>query len=194
LIGRGPDQGGTRRGADAAASAPDVFQRADPPLLSLRLSPNRSLGAQGNGIVIALAAAGLSLPLMALAGSRAAWGMLPFLLVPLIALYLGFKRNFWDARLCEEVKIWPDLITVVRREPGGAVHRWHANPYWVRVRLIDGAKVERYLTVKGNGREIELGGFLSPWEREDLARDIERALADARAHARGPADSGGAAR
>jgi uncharacterized membrane protein len=192
----GPDPGRNHdlQGADAAASAPDVFGRTDRPLLSLRLRPNRSLGARGTGIVIAIAAAGLSLPLLALAGSRAAWGMLPFLLVPLVALYWGFRRSFLDARLNEEVKIWPDLMTVVRREPGGAVYRWHANPYWVRTRLIDGAKVERYLTVKGGGREIELGGFLSPGEREDLARVIERALADARAQARGPADTGGSAR
>jgi uncharacterized membrane protein len=176
--------GAGEAGADAPASAHSgtaIFDRTDPPDFSLRLRPHRSLGANGNGIVIAIAALGLSLPLLGLIGTMAAWGMLPFLVVVLLALYWAFRRNQGDARLTEELRLWPDLITVVRRDPQGRELCWHANPFWVEVRIHDDATIEKYLTLRGNGREIELGAFLSPWEREALFQDLNRALADVRA-------------
>ena len=42
----------------------------------------------------------------------------------------------------------------------------------MRARLLDDGHVEKYLTLEGNGREIELGAFLSPWERETLHAEI----------------------
>lgn len=133
------------------------------------------------GWLLALLALGLAMPLVPLAGTKAAWGMLPFLLAALVALYLAFRRSYEDGRLREELRLWPDLIAVERREPGGRVLRWHANPFWVRLRLRDDAKLEKYLTLEGGGREIELGAFLSPAEREDLYRQICAALDRARA-------------
>ncbi len=170
-----PDGSGS--GAGAGAPAPDPFRRADPPILTLTLWPNRSLTRAGGTWLMALLAAGLAAPLVALAGSRAAWGLLPFLVAALAALYLALRRNQRDGRLREELKLWHDLITVERREPQGRVRRWHANPFWVQVRIRDDARIERYLTLQGNGREIELGAFLSPWERESLYRDLRAALA-----------------
>ena len=64
---------------------------------------------------------------------------------------------------------------MVRREPRGRVRRWHANPFWVRPRLREDAHVEKYLTLEGDGREIELGAFLSPWERERSTARSRRA-------------------
>lgn len=171
-----PQRADETSGAGAAAPAPDPFQRNDPPLLAVTLRPNRSLTpATGTGLM-ALFAAGLAAPLIGLAGTKAAWGMLPFLVGAFVALYLALHRNQRDGRLSEELRLWPDLITVVRREPGGRVLRWHANPFWVRVRIHPDGPVENYLTLQGNGRRIELGAFLSPWEREALHRDIEAAL------------------
>ena len=102
--------------------------------------------------------------------------MLPFLVAAFAALYVALRRNEQDGRLCEELKLWDDLITVVRREPDGQVRTWHANPFWIRVRLHPEARLENYLTLQGNGREIELGAFLSPGERETLYRDMTDAL------------------
>jgi uncharacterized membrane protein len=167
---------GTEAEACAGAAAPDPFARSDPPILALTLWPNRSLTRGGGGWLIALAAAGLALPLVPLAGTRVAWGMLPFLLAALLLLYWALRRNALDGRLTEELRLWPDLITVVRREARGEVKRWHANPFWVRARLREDAHVEKYLTLEGAGREIELGAFLSPWEREALYTELCRAL------------------
>jgi uncharacterized membrane protein len=170
-----PDGGS--KGAGAGAAAPDPFGRSDPPVLALTLWPNRSLTRRGSGWLMGLLAAGLAVPLVPLAGTKAAWGLLPFLLAALTGMYLAIRRSWLDGRLREELRLWPDLITVERREPGGRVLRWHANPFWVRMKLVDGAKVEKYLTLSGNGREIELGAFLSPGERERLHADLEAAFA-----------------
>ena len=45
-----------------------------------------------------------------------------------------------------------------------------------RVRIHPDARIEDYMTMTGGGREIELGAFLSPEERVELADEIERAL------------------
>jgi uncharacterized membrane protein len=173
--GDGPETTGK-----AAQGAADPFSRSDPPVLALTLWPNRSLSPRGSGWLVAIAAAGFAVPLLALHGTGAAWGMLPFMVVVLVALYVAIRRSWRDGRLTEELRIWPDLITVVRREPRGGVRRWHANPFWVTARLHDNAHVEKYLTLEGAGRRIELGAFLSPWERESLHAEIRRVLGEIR--------------
>jgi len=70
-----------------------------------------------------------------------------------------------------------DEMRVERREPSGRILRWRADPYWVRLDLhAEGRKVENYLTLRGGGREIELGAFLSPDERARLHDEIEAAI------------------
>lgn len=171
-----PDSGARDTGAGAPAPAPDPFRRSDPPIMAVTLRPNRSLTpAVGTGLM-ALLAAGLAVPLVGVAGTKAAWGLLPFLVAAFVALYCAIRRNQQDGRLTEELKLWGDLITVVRREPRGRIQSWHANPFWVRVRLDPDAAIENYLTLQGNGREIELGAFLSPWERETLYQNLMTAL------------------
>jgi uncharacterized membrane protein len=161
----------------SAAKTADPFVRVDTPILEWTLRPNRSLNGRNAAWVFGLAAGGLAMPLVPLAGTAAAWGMLPFLAGALVALYWAILRNERDGRLTEELRLWSDLITVVRREPSGSELRWHANPFWVRLRLLDGERVEKYLTLQGNGREIELGAFLSPDERQTLYDALSTALA-----------------
>ena len=164
--------------ADGTAAGVD---RADPPLLALRLWPHRSLSRAGAGWVLGAVALGLAAPLAPLAGTPVGWGLLPFLVAALVGLYAALRRSYADGGLVEEVRLWPDLIAVERREPRGGVRRWQANPYWVRLALVEGAHVEHYLTLAGAGREIELGAFLSPEERLALHRELDAALAALRA-------------
>ena len=174
-----PDGSGVGGPGGASQPAGDPFGRRDPPELALTLWPNRSATRNAWTWVVALLAAGLTLPLIGLSGTRAAWGMLPFLVAALVGLYVAVRRSYVDGRRFEELKLWPDLVTVVRRDPDGRERRWHANPFWVRLKIRD-AHVEKYLTLEGAGREIELGAFLSPWEREALYADLSAALARVR--------------
>ena len=170
---------------DASAlsdSAPQT--RSDPPTLSLTLWPNRSLSRAGFRRVMLFTAAGLAIPVLPFLFTPVGWGLLPFVIAALVALYAAFRRSYRDGRLREELRLWPDLITVERIDPRGRVRRWQANPYWVSLRLHQNARIENYLTLKGNGREIELGAFLSPEERVALHAELTRALAGLKRAAR----------
>jgi uncharacterized membrane protein len=172
---------------------PDPFERQDPPVLALTLWPHRSLSRRGFVRVLILVAVGLALPVVPFIGSKIIFGLLPFVIGALLALYLALRRSYFDGRLTEVVRLWPDLITVERCEPRGTVRRWHANPFWVKTRLKDNARIEKYLTLEGNGREIELGAFLSPPERVALYRELCTAIGRLRTHVSREAPALGAA-
>ena len=162
----------------------DWRPRRDAPLYRAGLWPNRSLGRGGRRVALGIAGAGLAVPLLPAMGTPAFWGLLPFLAAALGMLWLGLQRRRYDARLTEEVAVWRDEIRVERREPNGQVRRWSADPYHVRLMLHPEAKVEQYLTLyeagrepgRKSGREIELGAFLNPEERVELAAEIEGAI------------------
>jgi len=156
-----------------------------PPQYTLTLWPNRSLPRRGFRWVLAFTAVMLTIPLIPLLGTPVGLALIPFLLATLGALWFFIERNYRDgAGLSEDVALWPDLMRVTRRDPGGRVRTWEANPYWVRIDLEKDARPENYITLKGGPREIELGAFLSPEERLSLRDDLDRALGHARASAR----------
>jgi uncharacterized membrane protein len=166
----------------AGADAPAV-SRPDPPLYSVTLWPHRALSARGFAIVMAGTGLMLCIPLLPFLGTPVAMGLAPFLAAALAALAWFLRRNHRDLGLHEELRLWPDLVAVERHEPKGRVRRWQANPYWVRIKLHPDGRPENYLTLKGGGREIELGAFLSPEERADLAEQLEDAFRRAQAAA-----------
>lgn len=163
----------------AGAQAPAV-SRQDPPMYQVTIWPHRSLSDRGFLWIMAGTGAMLCVPLVPMLRSPVALGLAPFLALTLAALGWFMRRNARDLTLSEELRLWPDLIAVERRDPRGEVQRWQANPYWVRLTLQPDGRPENYLTLKGGGREIELGAFLSPEERVELAEQLETALADAR--------------
>ena len=163
-------------GANAPASLHGSGERQDPPVFSLSLRPHRSLSPKGFERVLIFVTIGLAIPLGAFLGTPVGWGLLPFLVAALVGLYAAIQRSYRDARLHEELRLWPDLILVERHETDGRVLRWEANPYWVKLQLRDDGAVESYLTLKGAGREIELGAFLSPEERVDVHATLQREL------------------
>lgn len=156
-----------------------MLQRPDVPLLSMTLWPHQSLTPKGLEFTSWVIGIGLAIPVLAFVGTAAFWGMLPFVIGAFLLFRFMIHRNQHARRLHEELRIWPDLITVRRYDPDGTIHDWHANPYWVSVTLHNNTKIENYLTLKGAGREIELGAFLTPEERVTLAHDLRRALARA---------------
>lgn len=154
--------------------------RSDPPLWEATLRPHRSLTNRGFAAAILLAAGGLAIPLFAVIGTAVLWGLLPFAVIAVWALWAAIRRSDLDGTLCEHVRLWPDLIAVERINPQGPPQYWHANPYWVEPRLQDTRNIPAYLTLRGAGREIELGSFLTRGEREELYRSLRTQLARAR--------------
>ncbi len=147
------------------------------PLYELTLRPNRSLTRKGHAFLILATFLAFAVMLSPFLGTAIWPVMLPFHLFVLWLMFTLIERNYLDGRLTEELRIWPDLITVDRidpRRPNG--QHWSAKPYWTTVHLYPNGPVENYLTLRGNSREIELGAFLSPQERSHLFEKLQRIL------------------
>jgi len=143
----------------------------------LHLWPHRSLRQRGfvwfNGATAAL----IALPLIGVLGSPVLWAILPFLLATIWAIWFALRKNGRDRDIVEDLRLSPDRITLVRHGPRGRRQDWETNPYWLRVTLHEtGGPVPNYLTLKGDGREVELGAFLSEAERIALRGELQSRL------------------
>ena len=123
----------------------------------------------------------LFIPLFAVLGTALLWGLLPFIVAVVAGTWWAFGRNWRDADLTEVLTLDPDRIAIRRRDPDGTLRDWEANPYWVSVHIRPtGGPVADYLTLKGGGREVELGAFLVPEERTALATELRHRIAELR--------------
>jgi uncharacterized membrane protein len=139
----------------------------------LRLWPYRSLTETGFVWFIGSTATLIALPLVVMIGHPVLWGLLPFAVAALAGIWWALTRNARDRAILEELSLTRDLIRLTRQNPRGDVQRWDANPYWVRLNVhASGGPVPHYVTLNGNGREVEIGAFLSEDERVALGREL----------------------
>ena len=144
----------------------------------LTLWPHRSLPARGFALFIGVTAALLAVPLVSQLGSSTLWVLLPFLLAALAAIWFALRKNHRDREILEQLTLSPDTLTLTHRQGRAAPLEWAGNPYWTRpVIYPTGGKVPQYLTLKGSGREVELGAFLTEDERLALKAQLDLALA-----------------
>ncbi|TDT74757.1 putative membrane protein [Litoreibacter halocynthiae] len=160
-----------------ASDYPEALSTYDgsAPVYRVVLWPHRSLPRGGFVFFIAITCFMLSIPLLPLIGTAAIWVLLPFLVLTVTLLWVFIMRSYRSGQLVEELSLWPDHITLVRREPDGRRQDWSTNPYWVEVISHD-KPVAAYLTLRGGPREVELGAFLTPEERLELKEELEEKL------------------
>lgn len=144
----------------------------------LHLWPYRSLPRRGMVWFLGGTTVFIMLPLLGLIGSPVLWGLLPFLLATIAAIWWALERSFRDGEIVEDLSLTPALVTLVRHGPRGKRQDWQANPHWVRLTLhTTGGPVPQYLTMKGEGREVELGAFLTEAERRALMAEVQSHIA-----------------
>ena len=154
---------------------------ADCPESELHIWPYRSLSARGFAIFITVTSAMLALPLLAVLGTGAVWILLPFAALTVAGVWWALRRSYRDARVREILTLGKDRATLLHRATDGTEQRWEANPQWMRLTLYEtGGRVPQYLTLRGGGREVEIGAFLSQDERVALYHDLGRVLASLR--------------
>lgn len=157
--------------------APEDPAPRQAPLAEVHLWPYRSLLRRDFVTFIAATAAMIVLPLIAVMGSPVLWGLLPFLALAVGGIWYALQRNQKDGEILEELRIWPDRITLDHTHPRRGHHTWEANPYWVQIKIDPHhEKIPNYITLKGADREVELGAFLSPEERPALYEELRHHL------------------
>lgn len=168
----------TRRGEAPVTAGASRHARGDPPLACLHLWPHRSLPRRGFVLFFGASFALAFLPLVAVVGTPVLWGLAPFVLGTLGFAWAMVQKSYRDGEILEELSIWSDRVALVRRARGHTPQEWAANPYWVTLTLHGtGGPVPDYLTLKGAGREVELGAFLSADERAALHGTLRDVLA-----------------
>ena len=151
--------------------APDETQ------VRLHLWPYRSLPRKGFVLFIGATCLLILVPMLAVLGSPLLWGILPFFALAIWGLWAALARSYRDGEIVEDLALSRDSLTLTRHGPRGRRQDWQANPYWVSVQLHPtGGPVPNYLTLKGNGREVELGAFLSEDERLALRDELQTRL------------------
>ena len=146
------------------------------PILSLVIWPHRSCDKKTFSFVLFIIGLVLILPTVLFLSKELAFSILPFSIISILLLFFVGNKNFNDARLTEKLKIYSKTITLERKEPNNIVKKWSSNTYWTKVKIYNNGPVESYLTLTGNGKEVELGSFLTPEERINLKKIIDKTL------------------
>lgn len=147
------------------------------PIAVLHLWPYRSLPKRGFAFAIGFAYVALMIPVAGFVGTAAMWWLLAPGLIAIAGLWWFIGKSYRDGEILEELTIWPDHMRLTRTGPLARHAEWEANPHWVSVeRHRDSGPVKDYITLKGNGREVEIGAFLSEDERPRLHDELTRAL------------------
>jgi uncharacterized membrane protein len=143
----------------------------------LHLWPHQSLPPEGYVRFLAVTAVLITVPLFPLLGSFVLWGILPFLLIALFGMKWALDRSRRDRQILEVLTIGPEEARLERTGPRGGHQSWECNRYWTTVQLHPHeGPVPNYVTLRGGGREVEIGAFLSEDERKALFDDLQTAL------------------
>lgn len=142
----------------------------------LRLWPHQSLPARGMAAFILATFTMILIPVVTLLGSPLLWGLLPFALLAVWGMYFALQHNHRSLKIEEVLTLDREAAQLVRIEPSGAVREWDCNRYWTTITKYEKeGPVPHYVTLKGMGREVEIGAFLSEDERVALYDELQRA-------------------
>jgi uncharacterized membrane protein len=147
------------------------------PKVELHLWPYRSLLRRDFVTFISGTAAIVRRPRLVQLGSPGLWGLLPFFILTGGGIWYALQRNQRDGEILEELRIWPDRMTLDHMHPRQGHKSWEANPYWVQLKIDPKhERITNYITLKGADREVELGAFLPEDERAVLFDELSDKL------------------
>jgi uncharacterized membrane protein len=143
----------------------------------MRLWPHQSLSPRGFAGFILATFVMILIPTLALLGTTLLWGLLPFVLLAVAGIYFALQSNHKSRQIEELLTLDPETARLVHTTPKGEVKEWQCNRYWVTInKYATDGPVPQYITLRGEGREVEIGTFLSEEERISLYDDLQRSL------------------
>lgn len=162
---------------------PNNDPNPDTPLFSALMTPNRSLGKRGFGILM-LAVAGVSFVAGLVFAVAGAWPITGFFGLDVLLIYWAFKINYRDGRAYEQIVVTPTELMFRKVSARGATVEWRCNPLWVQLdRDVHEEFGVQSLHLVSRGERRTVAGFLAPEEKESFGNALQAALAAAR---RGP--------
>ena len=143
--------------------------------LDATLRPHRSLDQRG--FLIVMVAIGVCRFLIGLAFFLAgAWPVAGFCGLEIALVYIAFRLNFRDARRCEHLLMTDDGLHIVQTDPSGTIQHIRLEPSWLTVQMDDPPRHESQLILKSHGQGLEIGRFLQPYERFEVAQALRDAI------------------
>ncbi len=143
-------------------------------LFNATLFPHRSMTPKGARTIITIVGI-----ICALAGLRfiivGAWPVVLFVMFDIIALWLAFYFNFRAARLFETIQLTQQSLIICRIHPNRQVETWNLEPYWLRI-FIEKNNDNDALQIISHGKKLEIGEFLTSYEKQDIAVSLQSAL------------------
>tara|TARA_B100000287_G_scaffold117499_1_gene109420 strand:+ start:309 stop:809 length:501 start_codon:yes stop_codon:yes gene_type:complete len=144
---------------------------------TIELWPYNSLKPKGFVIFLGATFALISLPLFNVLGTKVFWGLFPFLFLTLIGIWFALRKSLSDRQILEQLTLYEDELVLIRQDPNGEQKEWVCSPYWAKLRIYNKeGPVANYITLTGNGHEVELGSFLGEDERIKLFDELNRLL------------------
>ncbi len=149
----------------------------DEPQQQMRLWPHQSLPARGFAAFILVTFTMILIPTLPLLGTTLLWGLLPFVLMAVGGMYYALQKNHTARQIEEILTLKDDMAYLIHTTPKGEVKEWDCNRYWTQVLKYEkDGPVPHYVTLRGHGREVEIGAFLSEDERISLFDELQRSL------------------
>ena len=144
---------------------------------TIELWPYNSLKPKGFAFFLGATFALIALPLFNVLGTKVFWGLFPFLFLTLMGIWFALRKSLRDRQILEQLTLYEDELVLIRQDPNGEQKEWVCSPYWSKLRMYDKeGPVANYITLSGNGREVELGSFLDENERKELFHELNRLL------------------
>ncbi len=163
-------------GSEAVSPAgTDQAAAATHPVFEAILYPRRSLSPRGFAIVVAATGViGFVYGMAFLA--MGAWPIFGFCGTEWLLFIYLFRKHMKGDRRSERLRLYPDRLTVEKISPKGDLQRYRFQPYWLQVILDRPDESDSSLYLRSHGKQLEIGAFLSPQERRDVACELRSVL------------------
>ena len=106
-----------------------------------------------------------------------AWPVAGFCGLEIALVYTAFRLNFRDGRRAEELRLTRAGLDITRIPPRGERRVERLEPAWLTVEMDDPPRHDSRLMVRHHARKLEIGGFLLPHEKLEVAEALRAALA-----------------
>ena len=139
------------------------------------LRPNASLSQPAFRIFAIF----LALLLLGIGGfffSIGAWPVFGFMGIEFALIYYLFRRNYRAAKRYEHVRLTKEELQVDKVSETGDRRSFSLSRPWLQVFMDDPPKHDSKLTLRSHNKKLIIGRFLTPEERLDFARALQKAL------------------